>query len=58
MFFTKYTLLAEKRFSYEKKKFYIENFFTEKRFFTAKNINENVKIYISHLRNVCVTNKI
>ena len=45
-------------FSYEKKKFYIENFFTEKRFFTAKNINENVKIYISHLRNVCVTNKI
>ena len=47
------------------KKFYIDTFFLlKKTFFTEKNINENVKIYICHLiiyfyaENVCVTNKI
>ena len=46
MFFTKYTLFAEKMFLYEKKSF--ESFFLLKKlFFTEKNINENVKIYIS-----------
>ena len=43
------------------KKFYIDTFFFS--FFTEKNINENVKIYICNLKiyfyaeNVCVTNK-
>ena len=47
-----------------KKSFRLKIFLTEKTFFTEKNINENVKIYISHLKiyfyaeNVCVTNKI
>ena len=46
MFFTKYTLFAEEIILYGKKS-YIETFFTEKNFSTEKNINENVKIYIS-----------
>ena len=33
MFFTKYSLFAGKMFLYGKKKFNIENFFTEKNFF-------------------------
>ena len=52
-------------FLYGKKKFYIENFlFTEKNFFTEKNINENVKnIYLTseiyfYAENVCATNQI
>ena len=39
MFFTKYTLfdyLQKKMFLYGKKKFYIENFFTEKNFLRRK----------------------
>ena len=44
---TKYTLLAEKNVFIWKKKFYIEIFLLKKTFFTEKNINENVKIYIS-----------
>ena len=32
---------------YGKKKFYIENFLLKKLFLTKKNINNNVKIYIS-----------
>ena len=59
MFFTKYTLFAEKMFLYGKV------FFTEKTFFTEKNINEYVKnihlIYISKIyfytENVRVRNK-
>ena len=47
MFFTKYTLFAEKMFLHGKKKFYIEFFLLKKTFFTEENINENVKIYIS-----------
>ena len=47
MFFTKYTLFAEKMFLYGKKSFILNILFTEKNFFTEKNINENVKIYIS-----------
>ena len=63
VFFTKYTLFAEKNVFIWKKKFYIENFFYWiKNFFAEKNINENVKIYISFekyiLVFVCVTNKI
>ena len=58
MFFTKYTLFAEKMFLYEKKKFYIENFFYwKKTLFTEKNINENVEIYISRLRNIFLCRK-
>ena len=52
-------------FLYGKKKFYIENFlFTEKNFFTEKNINENVKnIYLTseiyfYAENVSATNQI
>ena len=52
MFFTKYTLFAEKMFLYGKKKFYNEIFLLKRTFFTEKNINENVKIYKSHLRNI------
>ena len=33
MFFTKYTLLAEKMFLYGKKSFILKKFFTEKNFF-------------------------
>ena len=33
MFFTKYTLFAEKMFLYGKKSFILKNFFTEKNFF-------------------------
>ena len=63
MFFTKYTLFAEKMFLYGKKVLYCKSFLPKKTFFTEKNINENVKKYISHVRNfyaenVCVTNKI
>ena len=47
LFFTKYTLFAEKNVFIWKKKFYIEIFLLKKTFFTEKNINENVKIYIS-----------
>ena len=74
MFFTKYTLFAEKMFIYGKKKFIFEFFFSEKNFlyrekykWKYKNIyiNENIKIYIYliweiyfYVENVCVTNKI
>ena len=57
MFFTKYTLFAEKMFLYGKKSFILNILFTEKNFFTEKNINENVKIYISHLRNIFLCKK-
>ena len=46
------------------KKFYIKKlFYGKKTFLTEKNINENVKMYISHLRNIflcrkCGTNEI
>ena len=47
-----------------KKSFVLKNAFTEKTFFTEKNINENVKnIYLIweiyfYTENVCVTNEI
>ena len=47
MFFTKCTLLAEKMFLYGKKSFILNFFLMKIKFFTDKNINENVKIYIS-----------
>ena len=34
------------------KMFYIKKFLLKKTFFTEKNINENVKKHISHLRNI------
>ena len=43
MFFAKYTLLAEKNVFIWKKSFILKNFCTEKKFYTEKNINENVK---------------
>ena len=54
MFFTKYTLFAEKMFLYGKKSFILN---------TEKNINENVNIYISFekyifMQKMFVTNKI
>ena len=64
MFFTKYTLFAEKNFLYGKKIFIKIFLYWKKNFFTEKNINENVKTYISNLKicfyaeNVCVTNEI
>ena len=45
--FTKYTLFAEKMFLYGKKSFILNFFLLKKTFFAEKNINENVKIYIS-----------
>ena len=48
MFFTKYTLFAEKNvFIWNKKVLHWKFFLLKKTFFTEKNINENVKIYIS-----------
>ena len=41
MFFTKYTLFAEKVFLYGKKVLYCKSFLPKKTFFTEKNINEN-----------------
>ena len=63
MLFTKYTLFAEKNVFIWKKKFYIEIFLLKKTFFTEKNINENVNIYISFekyifMQKMFVTNKI
>ena len=55
VFFTKYTLIAEKMFSYGKKSFILKNFFSEKNFFTEKNIN--VTNYVSHLRNIFLCRK-
>ena len=49
--------LQQKMFLYGKK-VYIKNFFLlKKTFFTEKNIYENVKIYISHLRNIFLFRK-
>ena len=59
VFFTKYTLFAEKNVFIWKKKFY-----NDKKFSTDKNINENVKnIYLIsklyfYTENICVTKKI
>ena len=48
MFFTKYTLFAEKDvFIWKKKSFIWKKNLLKKAFFTEKNINENVKNYIS-----------
>ena len=63
MFFTKYTLFAEKMFLYGKKSLILKIFFRKKTFFTEKNINENVNIYISFekyifMQKMFVTNKI
>ena len=45
--------LQKKCFYMEKKKFYIENFFHWKKlFFTEKNVNKNVKIYISFEKHI------
>ena len=47
-----------KKCFHKEKKFYIENFFYwKKTFFTEKDINENVYIYIYHLRNVFLCRK-
>ena len=43
MFFTKYTLFAEKNVFIWKKSFILKIFLLKKTFFTEKNINENVK---------------
>ena len=64
VFFTKYTLFAEKMFLYGKKSFILKNSLTEKNFFIEKNTNKNAKnIYLIweiyfYTENVCVTNKI
>ena len=65
VFFTKYTLFAEKKLFLYGKKVYNEKFlYWKKLFCTEENINENVKnIYIIskiyfYTENVCVTNKI
>ena len=63
VFFTKYTLFAEKNVFIWKKSFILKIFLLKKTFFTEKNINENVKnIYLIseiyfYTENVCVTNK-
>ena len=64
MFFTKYTLFAEKNVFIWKKSFIMKMFLLKKTSFTERNINENVKkIYLVseiyfYTKNVCVTNKI
>ena len=63
VFFTKYTLFAEKMFLYGKKVLYWKILLLKKTLFTEKNINENVKKYLIweiyfYVENVCVTNKI
>ena len=57
MFFTKYALFAEKMFLYGKKVLYCKSFLPKKTFFTEKNINENLKKYISHGRNIFLCRK-
>ena len=65
VFFTKYTLFAEKMFLSEKKVLYWKFFLLKKTFFTEKNINGNVKKYKIYLiweihfyaENVCVANR-
>ena len=60
VFFTKYTLFAEKMFLYGKKCLISKNFFTEKREkykWKCKNIYLIWEIYF-YAENVCVTNKI
>ena len=47
----------QKKNFYMEKKFYIEKFFTEKFFFSEKNLSENVKNYISNLRNIFLCRK-
>ena len=39
-------------FLYGKKSFILKIFLLKKTFFTEKNVNENIDIYISHLRNI------
>ena len=63
VFFTKYTLFAEKMFLYGKKVLYWKILLLKKTLFAEKNINENVKKYLIweiyfYVENVCVTNKI
>ena len=41
----------------KKKSLFLNFFFLKKTFFTEKNINENMKIYISHLRNIFLCRK-
>ena len=60
MFFTKYTLFAEKMFLYGRKLFFFAeicflqniHYLQKKWLYMEKNINENVKLYMSHLRNI------
>ena len=52
IFFTKYTLFAEKKFLYGKRVLYWKFFFLKKNSFSDKNISENVKNYMSNLRNI------
>ena len=57
MFFTKYALSAEKKILWKKKVLYWKNFLLKKTFFSKKNISENVKNYISKLRNIFLCRK-
>ena len=51
--------LQKKSFYVEKKSFILKNFLAEKNFFLQKKyINENVKTYILHLRNIFFMQKI
>ena len=47
----------QKKIFYGKKSFTLKKFFTEKTFFSKKNISENVKNYISNLRNIFLCRK-
>ena len=49
--------LQKKCFYMEKNVLYWKIFLLEKAFFTGKNINENVKIYTFHLRNIFLCRK-
>ena len=57
VFYKIYSIYLYKKCFYMERKFYVEKFLYRKNFFTEKNIIENVKKYISHLRNMFLCRK-
>ena len=55
--FYKIYIICRKNVFMWKKSFILKIFFTKKTFFTEKNINKNVKKYISRLRNIFLCRK-
>ena len=55
--FYKTYIICRKNVFIWKKVYYWKIFLLEKNFFTVKNINENVKKYMSHVRNILLCRK-